>query len=122
MEKKEKGGMSDVKDLPEKAASSTKNLKTKENKCPVPAVPKAVEQGKTVALNSSKAKASTQPVSKAGLKEKASSPVKSQNASPAKSSDVKTSSPESSSLETCPVKSSDVLSQDGSLAKTSANL
>jgi len=122
MEKKEKGGMSDVKDLPEKAASPTKNLKTKENKFPVPAVPRAVEQGKTVALNSSNAKASTQSVSKAGLKEKASSPVKSQNASPAKSSDVKTSSPKSSSLETCPVKSSDVLSQDGSSAKTSANL
>merc|ERR1712010_327597 len=50
-EKNEKGGMPVVKDLSEKAASPTKNLKTKENKFPVPAVPKAVEQGKTVALN-----------------------------------------------------------------------
>merc|ERR1711934_997079 len=53
-EKNEKGGMPAVKDLSEKAASPTKNLKTT----------KAVEQGKTVALNSNQA--STQPISKAG--------------------------------------------------------
>merc|ERR1719507_1460513 len=107
-EKNEKGGM--PADLSEKADSPTKNLKTKENKFSVPAVPKAVEQGKTVALNSNQA--STQPVSKAGSKERATSPVKSRNASPAKSSDVKTSS----------AKSSDVKSRDGSPAKTLTNL
>merc|ERR1712008_526970 len=81
----EKDGMPAVK---EKAASPRKSSKTKENKLPVPAaVSKSVEQGKAVALKSKQTK-STLTVSKAGLKEKAASPVKSLDASPAKSFDA----------------------------------
>ena len=114
MQVKEKKGVTGVKDSPEKAASPTKSLKTKENKVPVPAASKPVEQGKAVTLksNQASANASTFPVSKAELKEKAISPNKSPNASLVKSSDVKTS----------PVKSPDVESRDASLVTTPVNL
>jgi len=112
MEKKEK--IEKESESAEKAASPTKNLKTKENKLPVTA---QMEQGKTVTINKIRANAPT--VSKAGLKEKVSSPLlKSRNLSPAKSADVKTSSIKSSEVKTSP----DDKSRDESPAKASVNL